>query len=44
MLNNILDPYLIEKDSEIIHLGKTNVGNEIFDIDSMYQEFKKSGI
>ena len=44
MLNNISVRYLIEKGSEITHLGKTNIGNKMFDIDSMYQQFTKSGI
>jgi hypothetical protein len=44
MLNNISKRYLIEKGSEITHLGKIHVGTEMFDIDSMYQQFTKSGI
>jgi hypothetical protein len=43
-LKNIQNTYLIEKTSEIKHLGKTNVGTEVFDIDSMYQEFSKAGL
>ena len=43
-LKNIQNTYLIEKDSEIKHLGKTNIGKLMFDIDSMYQEFNKVGL
>jgi hypothetical protein len=43
-LKNIQNTYLIEKDSEIKHLGKINIGTVMFDIDSMYQEFNKVGL
>tara|TARA_B100000524_G_scaffold348196_1_gene251983 strand:+ start:59 stop:3004 length:2946 start_codon:yes stop_codon:yes gene_type:complete len=43
-LKNIQNPYLIEQDSEIKHLGKINIGTDIFNIDSMYQSFKKAGL
>ncbi len=43
-LKNIQNTYLLERDSEIKHLGKTNIGTEMFNIDSMYQEFNKVGL
>ena len=43
-LKNIQNTYLIEKDSEIKHLEKINIGTEMFNIDSMYQQFSKAGI
>ena len=43
-LKNIQNTYLIDKDSEIKHLGKINIGTVMFDIDSMYQEFNKVGL
>lgn len=42
-LKNIQNTYLIERDSEIKHLGKINIGTEMFNIDSMYQEYSKAG-
>ena len=43
-LKNIQNTYLLERGSEIKHLGKINNGTEMFNIDSMYQEFNKVGI
>ena len=43
-LKNNQNTYLIEKASEIKHLGRTNIGTEMFNIDSMYQEFSKAGL
>jgi hypothetical protein len=43
-LKNIQNTYLLERYSEIKHLGKTNIGTEMFNIDSMYQEFNKVGL
>lgn len=43
-LKNIQNTYLIERDSEIKHLEKINIGTKIFNIDSMYQEFSKAGV
>lgn len=43
-LKNIQNTYLLERGSEIKHLGKINNGTEMFNIDSMYQEFNKVGL
>ena len=43
-LKNIQNTYLLERGSEIKHLGKINNGSEMFNIDSMYQEFNKVGL
>lgn len=43
-LKNIQNTYLLERGSEIKHLGKINIGTEMFNIDSMYQEFNKVGL
>tara|TARA_B100001287_G_scaffold127659_1_gene107628 strand:+ start:11517 stop:14471 length:2955 start_codon:yes stop_codon:yes gene_type:complete len=42
-LKNIKKTYLLERDSEIKHLEKINIGTEMFNIDSMYQKFSKVG-
>lgn len=44
ILKNIQNTYLLEKASEIKHLGRINIGTEMFNIDSMYQELSKAGL
>ena len=43
-LIDVKNTYLIEKGSQIKHLGKLNIGSKVFDIDSMYMSFKKVGL
>lgn len=43
-LIDVKNAYLIEKGSQIKHLGKLNIGSRVFDIDSMYMSFKKVGL